>query len=348
MYSEPVSQTSLGGTSSQKMALVKMKVLIFEWLTGGGLWFEGLGVDQNCPFQSQGRSMFEALAIDVRNSGHQVLWTRDCRVRPNPGSQLDSKPLVISNDAHLQLAITCLADEADAILIIAPECDGCLSRVLGWLTPHQAKLASPNAAFVELASDKHATTQWLRKRGIAVPDGVRVSSLHDAKDRVSLPAIGKPNRGAGSDGIVLINNWNDPDLPTVNADWCVESFVPGTSLSVSVLSDGKQQVMLPPTGQVFDRPLGHYVAAKYPLAHAIAEQATELAWATSRALPPTKGYFGIDMIIGENDARVLEVNPRLTMSYVWLRQILPFNLAQKMLEMAAPWHATPKSPLSSP
>ncbi len=101
-----------------------------------------------------------------------------------------------------------------------------------------------------------------------------------------------------------------------------------------MISDGQQHVCLTPTGQVFDRPLGHYVAARHPLAEPVAARATELALATAEVLPPTNGYFGIDMIIGENEAWVLEVNPRLTMSYLWLREITPFNLAQKMLEMS--------------
>lgn len=309
-----------------------MKVLIFEWLTGGGLWFDGLELDRNSPFQKQGRAMFEAVAADTLQAGHQVLCTLDRRFAIG---DVESKPFSISREADLKPAIKQLAEEADAILIVAPECDGCLNRVLRWLSSHPAKLVSPNARFVQLTSDKQTTSEWLRRHNVAVPDGINVACLGDARDQVSLPAIGKPNMGAGGDEVHLIEDWDEPDLPETELDWRVESFVAGESVSVSVISSGRQHIFLTPTGQLFDRPLGHYVAARHPLNEVVASRATRLALETTKALPATKGYFGIDMIIGDGDAWVVEVNPRLTMSYLRLREIEPFNLAQTMLDMAS-------------
>ena len=54
-------------------------------------------------------------------------------------------------------------------------------------------------------------------------------------------------------------------------------------------------------------------------------------------LPSTVGYVGIDMILGpdgpESDV-VLELNPRLTTSYLGLRQLARGNLAEAMLAAA--------------
>ena len=54
------------------------------------------------------------------------------------------------------------------------------------------------------------------------------------------------------------------------------------------------------------------------------------------ALPPTQGYVGIDLVLGEQatDDYLIEINPRLTTSYLGLRQIADSNLAQAMLQIA--------------
>ena len=65
------------------------------------------------------------------------------------------------------------------------------------------------------------------------------------------------------------------------------------------------------------------------------ERALALAKQTIHALPKTRGYVGIDMLIGER-ACVVDVNPRLTASYGCLRHIENFNIAAKMMKIAAP------------
>jgi predicted ATP-grasp superfamily ATP-dependent carboligase len=55
-------------------------------------------------------------------------------------------------------------------------------------------------------------------------------------------------------------------------------------------------------------------------------------------LPPAIGYVGIDLILGRDpggaEDAVIEVNPRLTTSYVGLRAAAKSNLAQVMWNIA--------------
>ena len=56
------------------------------------------------------------------------------------------------------------------------------------------------------------------------------------------------------------------------------------------------------------------------------------------ALPPTNGYVGVDLILGDHPNGdgdyLIEVNPRLTTSYLGLRHIAETNLADAMLQIA--------------
>ncbi len=68
-------------------------------------------------------------------------------------------------------------------------------------------------------------------------------------------------------------------------------------------------------------------------------RATALATRALNSLPPIIGYVGVDMVLSERSTAhndyVIEVNPRLTTSYVGLRAIAQTNLAQHMLAIAA-------------
>ena len=53
------------------------------------------------------------------------------------------------------------------------------------------------------------------------------------------------------------------------------------------------------------------------------------------ALPGVRGYLGVDLVLGPSGATVIEVNPRLTTSYVGLRRSIRENLAALILDAAA-------------
>lgn len=53
----------------------------------------------------------------------------------------------------------------------------------------------------------------------------------------------------------------------------------------------------------------------------------------ARAMPGLAGYFGIDLILSEDGPRVVDVNPRLTTSWVGLRAALGVNPAKLVLDL---------------
>jgi predicted ATP-grasp superfamily ATP-dependent carboligase len=56
-------------------------------------------------------------------------------------------------------------------------------------------------------------------------------------------------------------------------------------------------------------------------------------------MPEGRGYLGVDLLLGPADDGsqdyVIEVNPRLTTSYVGLRALSETNVARAMLDVAA-------------
>jgi predicted ATP-grasp superfamily ATP-dependent carboligase len=53
------------------------------------------------------------------------------------------------------------------------------------------------------------------------------------------------------------------------------------------------------------------------------------------AVPGLKGYVGVDLVLADDGAdQVIEINPRLTTSYLGLRALAETNLAEAMLAIA--------------
>jgi tyramine---L-glutamate ligase len=61
-----------------------------------------------------------------------------------------------------------------------------------------------------------------------------------------------------------------------------------------------------------------------------------LAQAIAHALPDLNGYIGVDLMVEEGDSptlTVLEINPRLTTSYVGLQQATGLNISAELLKL---------------
>jgi len=62
----------------------------------------------------------------------------------------------------------------------------------------------------------------------------------------------------------------------------------------------------------------------------LAERATRIATQAVACVPGMAGYSGVDVVLGKTDV-VIEINPRLTTSYIGLRTIMSMNLAGLMI-----------------
>ena len=53
-----------------------------------------------------------------------------------------------------------------------------------------------------------------------------------------------------------------------------------------------------------------------------------MACSAVNAIPGMKGYVGVDLVLSNDSVWLIEINPRVTTSYIGLRQILSANLAE--------------------
>ncbi|MDB4766676.1 ATP-grasp domain-containing protein [bacterium] len=294
-----------------------MKFLLFEWMVGGGMLDSDHALDFEDPFFEQGNAMFGAMAQDLIASGHHVIAPIDRRACQshrmsnwNHASQRFEPTFV---DSNLKQPLQELAATADRIILIAPESEGILTESYLWLEAFEDKWFGGPLDWIELASDKNLMQPYLQARGIEVPP----------KDIAKGDQwIAKPAMGAGSEHVQIFSEQTRLNEFQHHPDWRTEAFVAGKSVSVSIIRTRDKTCFLPPTGQIFSSATTmHYTGTEFPLSHEFSQRAERLAKQSVAVLPEFSGYIGIDMILADQGPDVVvEINPRMTMSYCNLPQ----------------------------
>jgi tyramine---L-glutamate ligase len=267
--------------------------------------------------------------VDVR---HQELDLPGCTIHP------------VDTSATEHQTLTRLAPLADWTIVVAPEFDNhLLSRCLA-VEGAGGRLLGCNSGLVMLASDKHATAEHLSARGVPVAPGIALAAGDHLPVDFPYPAVLKPRYGAGSQSIRSIADPRAIERPVDTASR-LERYVPGTAVSVAALCGppgGEFAGILPlvPCRQFIDNGAGFaYSGGSLPIAPQLAQRATWLALRAITTLTNPLGYLGVDMVLGRDPSgagdAVIEINPRLTTSYVGLRALARGNLAEAMMELAA-------------
>lgn len=280
--------------------------------------------------------MLRALIQDLGKLG-SVCILLDVRCQMDTGTA-DVSPIHSAAEERARFAD--LTRNADWTVVIAPEFDRYLLERCEWVMQSGGRPLGPGIEFVSIASDKDRTARRLAEAGVPVPRGMVVSKQTPTNIDLRFPAVLKPRDGAGSLQVRLVENWEQVRAAAGgDRDYRLEEFHSGLAASVAVLAGPRTCRVLPACQQqLSDDNRFQYLGGSGPLSPALCVRAERLARQTIAAMPSTVGYWGIDLVLGHNDEGtddvVIEINPRLTTSYLGVRQMARGNLAAAMLDVA--------------
>ena len=232
-----------------------------------------------------------------------------------------------------------LAGAADWTLIVAPEFDDILANRLHWVEEAGGRSLNCTPEAAMRTGDKLRLADQLRERGLPTPATACWPMAS------SFPAVCKPRHGAGSQATFLVRDEGELRQAVDEAaterwsdDLILQSFIPGEAVSVSFLIGPGRRLAMPAAAQHLSTDgRFHYQGGSLPLDPQRNARATRLAARAVDAVEGLAGYVGVDVVIGtaaDGDA-VIEINPRLTTSYVGLRALARFNLAEALLAVMA-------------
>jgi predicted ATP-grasp superfamily ATP-dependent carboligase len=319
-----------------------MLVFIYESLSAGA--FSSHSSDYS--LLVEGRAMLSALLADFSQIPDLTISTliqNRSTLLLAPDSPINSRLVEITEAIPGQDAdaFRNLAAKADFTLVIAPEFEGILFERCQWVEQGGGRLLGPNSEAIRLTADKLKLATHLRERKIPTPP----CFLAQSGSGCSFPAVLKPRDGAGSQATFLVKREQEVEQAIQGVrdeGWAgellLQSYIAGKPCSISFLIGPNQiEPLLPASQELSTDSRFHYQGGVLPLPPRLAQRAIRLGERAVRAIPGLTGYVGVDLILSERedgaDDQVIEINPRVTTSYVGLRELAGTNLAQAMIHI---------------
>lgn len=319
-----------------------MNLLIFEFATATGL--------QNQAITLEGEAMLKGLLKDLKDVDNDYLVSKNSTFDYNElnekGKTLDNKCRAINVDDNFFWWLDKNIKNYDACLLLAPEEDLILYKLTQKLEKNKIKIIGSTSEAVLTCSDKFQTYQHLKdKFPVVKSEKVYFTDLKNYKQIMGKKSkmIVKPADGVSCSGVKVVQSYSDfikasAQLKRVTnfPYFLLQDFAEGTSASVSLLSNGSNAVPLSLNRQNIELKSSElkYNGGKIPFKNVMSDKSKEIAKTVIESIDGLKGYVGVDLIIDDvnEDVSILEINPRLTTSYVALRKLLNFNLGEAIIE----------------
>ena len=268
-------------------------------------------------------------------------WAKSLGPFPLAGIEVE----LMTTSEEEALVFETFSRNADQVLVIAPETDGHLARRVRALEHWGVLHLGCHSSAIELTADKlRLAAHWQHNGLPTIP--THLVSADSVPNTSDFPVVVKRRDGAGSQEMALHSNheewkrWiHSRGIAKNDQSWIWQPYQPGLAVSVSILVDKIRENYLPlPVAEqsisAADRFLYHGGSLPARLENSLAVQ--ELASAACRSIPGLNGYVGIDLIVANPTDKsspvwLVELNPRLTTSYLGLSEISESNLARLLV-----------------
>jgi predicted ATP-grasp superfamily ATP-dependent carboligase len=322
-----------------------LRLLIYEHVSGGGF------ADAPIPVGvlSEGFGMLRTLISDFKAAGHYVTALLDSRLARlhSPIGADCVVPVFSSREVHA--AIRKVSASADAAYVIAPETDQMLQSLVE--SVEQTGVASLNcpASTIGKVVDKTVLHESLTKLGVPAPETITFSVADGVEEikraihgKLRFPLMFKPSNDVSCCGLSVVKNENQVagavgkiKRESSSKRFLAQEFITGAAASVSLISTGSDALSLSLNRQdvTIGAPdaISSYNGGLVPFDHPLRHSAFAVAEKIVKSFRDLRGYVGVDLVLTAEEAVAIEVNPRLTTSYIGLRSVVNFNVAEAIV-----------------
>ena len=289
------------------------KILIYEYFTGGGLLNEDLSSD----LMLEARMMLSTLIESCdRSKSFDCNYFLDHRLK-----DLYSDKAIVTH-ADKDLYDLSLIKEYDYVLPILPETNSNLLSYIKFLEKNNIKKIISNSETIKICSDKLLFYKYLHKYSIPV-----IPTCDNINSKI-LPnkCIIKDRYGAGCSYVRVTDK---SDLSEHYAkDRVIQPLIKGDSYSLSIFF-GKSNYRLLTINRQHTVIEKNMIKLKYLSINVnkiLYSKVLSIIAEIHNSLPGLFGFVGIDILLKKNDIYIVEVNTRLTTSYVGVYKTIGCNI----------------------
>lgn len=291
--------------------------------------------------------MLRGVTEDLSAAGHEVTVLLDERLaKLNPPLKA-AHTRIVCNGGDVTPSIESLSQVNDAALIIAPETNHILESLVKLVEGKGKTVLNSPSSVIAITADKISLYTRLQKIGV-LPDTIEIETdathpeMATAAQKMGYPVVLKPSDGVSCGGLSIVKGQKQLDAARVkikaesqNKKFILQKFIEGETVSVSLLCNGKTAVPLSLNKQflALKGPEGasSYIGGRVPFEHPQKDAAFSIARRVCEDLVGLRGYVGVDLVLAEAGVFVVDVNARLTTSYIGLRRVVAFNVADALM-----------------
>ena len=289
------------------------KILIYEYFTGGGLLNEDLSSDLMLEAKMMLSTLIESCE---RSKNFDYNYFLDHRLKDS-----DSDKAIITH-MNKDLYDLSLIKQYDYVLPILPETNSNLLKYVEFLEKNNIKKIISNSQTVKICSDKLLFYRHLHKYSIPV-----IATYDNINSKI-LPSkcVIKDRYGAGCSYVRVTDK---SDLSEHYAkDRVIQPLIKGDSYSLSIFFGRSSYRLLTINRQhtVIEKNMIKLRCLSINVNKILYSKILSMISEIHKSLPGLLGFIGIDILLKKNDIYIVEVNTRLTTSYVGVNKTIGCNV----------------------
>ena len=311
-----------------------MRIGVLEWASCGG----AVGTaDLPASIRSEGWSMCRAVIESLHSAGLDCCTVLDHSLNHAVDPTVGQAVHRLDPAQNIREQWQAVYKTCDATIVIAPESDNILLELEAWCAAVGIRTCNSDAHFIQHSGDKWLTAQHLHAHRLPHPDTQLLSQWNSTSRPHDTTWVVKARDGVGCEGMQRLTvdqlralqresmQHNDGDR------WIVQPWLSGTAFSRTAIVDCHGHFhWLPVMRQLLhvDTTVT-YRGGSLVLDDCLTDQQADHLQRAILALPgQPRGWIGVDFLLDDShQLTVIEINPRLTTSFVGLSQACDVSLA---------------------
>ncbi|NVM03008.1 MAG: ATP-grasp domain-containing protein [Candidatus Helarchaeota archaeon] len=290
--------------------------------------------------------MLSSILADFDNTEHEIISTLDYRIkRFDPPINADRIIEISHKDNFNAKFNEILSNSIDTAFLIAPETENILYNLAELTENKKISLLGPSASSIKTTTDKYQTIKKIENIA-EIPQTKLISidippeNVFQESKNIGLPFVIKPLDGVACAGISLIQSKDQISQAVEKVrneskedKFIIQEYIEGVDASLSLIIGKNQIIPLTLNYQDIDLQSSTYLGGFTPFDHPLKNEVITHSKKIIKNIKGLKGYIGIDYVLTPEKAYFMEINPRLTTSYVGIKSVSKQNLIKAIINL---------------